>query len=381
MKRQITSVREDYKEKIEELGFTFSDEYWDEKAYYEITSKEVDLIEKASKECYDMACATMDKMVKEYKQGNKNVFGLFGFPDDVIEAIVNSWENDDLSLYGRFDFCMKNGKIKLYEFNADTPTSLLESSLIQWYWKEEKFPDNDQYNSIHENLVQSWRDIADFYKIKSVGIASVQDSDEDLSTSGYIAGCAVQAGLDVQQFDILDLRFDEFGNAYNPDDTKIESLFKLYPSEWLIQENPQMFNKLCLQRMIEPAWKVIMSSKLFMCYMSKYNNSEYILDAFASSRKNIKDMNNICTKPYFGREGANIRLYGNNNNIIQETNGDYGDQLCIVQELFTLPDFGGYYPVIGSWIIGGVPSGIGIRESKTLVTDNMSMFVPHIIKD
>ncbi|RYG28768.1 hypothetical protein EON81_27950, partial [bacterium] len=34
--------------------------------------------------------------------------------------------------------------------------------------------------------------------------------------------------------------------------------------------------------------------------------------------------------------------------------------------------------VIGSWVVGGEARGIGIRESKSLITDNTSQFVPHL---
>ena len=75
------------------------------------------------------------------------------------DFIRQSWEDDDLSLYGRFDFAFVDGVPKLLEFNADTPTTLIESSLVQWYWKEDVFPEADQFNSLHEALVRSWRDI------------------------------------------------------------------------------------------------------------------------------------------------------------------------------------------------------------------------------
>ena len=53
----------------------------------------------------------------------------------------------------RFDFILaKDGTPKILEFNADTPTSLLEASVIQWQWKEDVFPECDQFNGIHEGL-------------------------------------------------------------------------------------------------------------------------------------------------------------------------------------------------------------------------------------
>jgi glutathionylspermidine synthase len=36
--------------------------------------------------------------------------------------------------------------------------------------------------------------------------------------------------------------------------------------------------------------------------------------------------------------------------------------------------------VLGSWVIDGTAAGIGIRESTTPITDNLSAFVPHLLE-
>jgi len=68
-----------------------------------------------------------------------------------------------------------------------------------------------------------------------------------------------------------------------------------------------------------------------------------------------------------------------NEKLIASSVGDYGAEGFIFQELCKLPSFNGNHPVIGSWIIGQQPAGIGIRESNGLITDNLSRFVPHLI--
>ena len=65
--------------------------------------------------------------------------------------------------------------------------------------------------------------------------------------------------------------------------------------------------------------------------------------------------------------------------MICRTAGEYGEEGYIYQELFELPEYQGNYPLIGSWMIGRLPSGIGIREAGSLITDNLSRFVPHLI--
>ena len=44
---------------------------------------------------------------------------------------------------------------RLLEYNADTPTALLEASVAQWFWLQDCFPTADQFNSIHERLIDA----------------------------------------------------------------------------------------------------------------------------------------------------------------------------------------------------------------------------------
>jgi hypothetical protein len=47
------------------------------------------------------------------------------------------------------------------------------------------------------------------------------------------------------------------------------------------------------------------------------------------------------------------------------------------QQIWELPSFGGKHPCIGSWIVNGWAGGVGIREDDTIITGNLSRFVPH----
>ena len=82
-------------------------------------------------------------------------------------------------------------------------------------------------------------------------------------------------------------------------------------------------------------------------------------------------------KPILGREGANVEIVTPGNNF--QTAGPYGAEGFVYQEYAPLPDFDGLYPVLGTWVIDGEAAGMGIRESDTLITDNQSRFVPHVI--
>lgn len=375
MERFNIKPRYEYKNKIENLGFNFHDDYWKEDAYYSFSIDEISQIEAASNECYNMYCDTVQYII------NNNLFDKLLIPQSMHQAIIDSWNNDDLSLYGRFDFTIKDGEIKLLEFNADTPTSLLESAIIQWKWKEDVFPDNDQFNSIHENLVQSWIDIEKHYRFNEYHFAACRENVEDEETLQYIVATAMEAGLNTTEIDMEHLRLtDDEKFLVNPSDEIVKACFKLYPWEWMFDESPEGC-KANIQ-WFEPLWKSLMSNKAILSTLYElFPESPYLLPCYLDDPHGMKS---YCKKPIYGREGSNITLI-KNENILIKSGGDYDDNGYIYQELSELPEFKdkgtneSRYPVIGSWIVGGESCGIGIRETNNLITDNVSNFIPHII--
>jgi glutathionylspermidine synthase len=103
-----------------------------------------------------------------------------------------------------------------------------------------------------------------------------------------------------------------------------------------------------------------------------FPNSPYILPC--SFGKPLS--NSYVRKPVFSREGANTTIV-HSNTTLEETDGEYGEEGFVYQEYFPIPRQAGKTPVIGSWLIGGAPAGIGIRESANLITGNTALFCPH----
>jgi glutathionylspermidine synthase len=129
---------------------------------------------------------------------------------------------------------------------------------------------------------------------------------------------------------------------------------------------------------VEPAWKMLLSNKgILPVLWELYPDHPNLLEASwrepATERAWVR-------KPMLGREGANITLHAPGKDL--ETDGDYGEEGFIYQDLAALKSFDGKYPVIGSWVIGhkegDTAAGIGIRESDTPITTNLSQFVPHL---
>jgi glutathionylspermidine synthase len=83
-------------------------------------------------------------------------------------------------------------------------------------------------------------------------------------------------------------------------------------------------------------------------------------------------------KPLFSREGANVELVDAGRRAAVLDLG-YGSEGYVRQALHPLPRLDGNYPVLGVWMVGDEPAGLGVREDRSRVTKNLSRYVPHAI--
>jgi len=377
MQRYQIPARENWRTKVEQLGFTYHTldgvTYWDEKVYYEFGRGEADKIEQSTNELYQLCLKAVDQVI----QGQW--YDRFLIPDAFIPAVETSWKNREPSIYGRFDLAWDgsgNTPPKMLEFNADTPTSLFEGAAVQWFWLNDFKGQLDQFNSIHEKLVAHWKTIRPWLGNKPLYFSCLHQFPEDVVNVNYLRDCAAQAGIETKFISVHDIgrRKNTFVDM---DENPIDFIFKLYPWEWMIHEEFGALLNGSSTRWIEPMWKMILSNKAILPVLWKlFPNHPNLLECYFDDPGPMK---NYAQKPLFSREGANVTLV-EGEKIISETRGEYGEEGFVYQQLYKLPDFDGYRPVIGSWIIGDQAAGMGIRETNTLVTDNFSRFVPHVVR-
>ncbi len=375
MFRVPSQPRRNWQKRVEEHGLHFHTlgnvPYWDESVAYQLSSYEVDVLEEAGNTLHRMCLELVQEVIDE------RMFGLFRIPEAFEDFIIQSWENEDHSLYGRFDFAYDGvGAPKLLEYNADTPTALLEASIIQWTWLKDMDERGDQFNSIHERLLESWQALyaRDPSPIHFTALAGIV---EDYITVEYLRDTAIQAGFQTDYLDIESIAWD--GRRQTFDDLKarpIRRLFKLYPWEWLFREE---FGQHILQTQmawLEPPWKAILSCKSILPLLwERYPECPYLLPASFEPLAG-----DYVRKPIHAREGANITVVRNGQTHIATT-GFYSDIPSIYQTLGPMKPHDGKYPVFGVWIVNGVACGLGIREDDTMVTTNTSRFIPHQMVD
>ncbi len=390
MQRIPLTPRNNWQQKVESAGLTFHTPdaegmdrpYWDESAAYQFTAAEIDTLEAAGNTLQEMCLAAAQHVIDEKRYTELDI------PVEAIPAIEWAWENEPPALYGRFDLSWAGAQSghapKLLEYNADTPTSLLEAAVIQWSWLEELGTSlaskPDQFNSIHEKLIAKWKDI-DPYLSKPIYFAGL-DNPEDQLTLVYLRDTAQQAGLKTLQMFMHEIGWNDAQQAFvDPDEHDMFSIFKLYPWEAMVQEEfgIHAIDSYQSTRWIEPIWKMLLSNKgILPILWQLYPNHELLLEAhFDTGSSTLRD---YVRKPLFSREGANVTVV-RNNATIASTEGPYqGHQ--IVQALapeavFPEKNRSPRHPVLGLWMVDQECCGMGIRESGTPITDNLSSFLPH----
>ena len=385
MKRVKTLERPGWDARAEALGFTWCHldgaRYWDERAYYQFSLAEIeDGIEEPARALHALCLDLVDEVA-----GSEALMARLAIPEASRDDVANSWKARAPSLYGRFDFAYDGtGPAKLFEYNADTPTSIYETGTFQWIWLEEmiaagRLPaDTDQFNSLHEQLQNRFKAI--FPAGGFVHFASDEESVEDRQTVRYLEDIAIQAGIEPKFVAIDKIGLDADGRFVDQDNFIIQALFKLYPWEEMFREDYAARVGGSKTLFLEPAWKAILSNKGLLPLLWERNvGHPNLLPAFFEDDPRMAELgNSYVRKPLFSREGANIELVAKGRRATVMDQG-YGEEGHIRQALHPITRFAGNYPIIGAWMVDAEPAGIGIREDRSRVTKNLSRFIPHVI--
>lgn len=351
----------------------------------EISQDEAEAFYRAGNELYDMFCEAGQYVI------DNNLFFELDIPTNLIEAIKQSWENEvHWHIYGRFDFAggIDNKPIKLLEFNADTPTLLYESAIVQWALLKHNNLDskkqfNDIFNAISDNfkrMITLGADLATFdsmYEGWGVLFSSIRGNSEEERTTKFLMECAKNAGLNCEFGYIDEIGFDEENGAFLGE-RQFEFLFKLLPWEIISIDEPEL--ALIMNNMIKnkntiflnPAYCLLFQSKRILKILwDLFPNHPLLLETSYTplNKKQVK-------KPSFGREGANIKII-ENNSIIAKNGGEYGNYKEIYQEFYELNSHNGafYQPNV---FFAYESCGLGFRKGGAIM-DNYAKFIGHVI--
>src|SRR5665647_380239 len=384
MQRLLCPERDDWRLTAEQTGFEFhtidGERYWDERAYYAFTLDEIERQIEAPTAEIDAMCLELVGCAVD----DDEYLRRLGIPEAFWPLIAESWRRDEASLYGRLDLGFDGrGPAKLLEYNADTPTSIFEAAVFQWTWLEQAIERRilsagaDQFNSIHERLIEAWRKLGEG---RFLHLAGTTESEEDAGTLAYLEDTARQAGLATSLIDIGDIGWREDGGFVDLDDRPMQLVFKLYPWEWMFHD---VFGEPLAKaptRWIEPPWKAILSNKgILPLLWEMFPDHPNLLPAYFEDDPNAASLGaSFVRKPLYSREGSNVALIRDGVTVVEQE-GPYGAEGFIRQAFAPLPNFSGQYPVLGSWLVDHTPCGLSVREDENPITGNTSRFLPHAI--
>ena len=381
-------------EYLESIGFVWHTDS-DNSSYISdeivvITEDEANAYYEATNELYDMFAEAGQYVI------DNNLFHELNIPFNLVEVIKESWENEvHWHLYSRFDLAggIDGKPIKLIEFNADTPTSLFETAIIQWAMlKANALNESSQFNNLYEALKDNFKriitldsDIEKFEEYYSnlgwkILFSSISTSSEDINTTKLLQHIASEAGFNTDFEFIENVQFSDDGIFKN--DELFEFWFKLIPWENIAIEESEL--ALILTEIItnkkaiifNPAYTLMFQSKGFMKILwDLYPNHPLLLETSFEPLIGKKQVEKRC----FGREGANTKIINTDGSIDIQTDGVYSGHKAVYQEFVEFPkDSNGNFYQAGVFYAYEA-CGLGFRRGGKIL-NNMSKFVGHIIK-
>ena len=379
---------------LESIGF-----YWhtdsDNTSY---VADELVVITPDEAEAYYQAANTLYDMFVEGAQYviDNNLFHELNIPFNLVNLIKNSWENEvHWHLYGRFDFAggVDGKPIKLMEFNADTPTSLYETAIVQWAMlKVNGMDEAKQFNVLMEALKENFKrlvvlggdtsEFAKHYDGWKILFSSIRGNLEDENTTRLLQSAANEAGFHTDFAYVDEVAFSGSEGVFKGEEN-FEFWFKLIPWEIIAIEEGDLallLDEIIAEQkaiILNPAYTLIFQSKAFMKILwDLFPNHPLLLETSFEPLVGQKQVE----KRAFGREGANTIIYDANNEVLAKVDGDYAHYIPVYQAYAELPK-----DVQGNSYQAGVffayeGCGLGFRRGG-LIMENFSKFVGHRIKD
>ncbi len=378
---------------LEELGFVWHTDD-DNSSYISnelviISEAEAEAYYKAGNELYEMFVAAGDHIVEN------NLFHEIGIPFNLVDLIKESWEGDvHWHLYSRFDLAggVDGKPIKLIEFNADTPTALFETAIIQWAMlKQNNLEETHQFNSLYESLIENFQrlitidesveEFEERYEGWKFLFTSIRDNAEEEQTVRLLQHIADEAGYETEFAYIDDIEFSgEEGIVY--EEENYELWFKLIPWEDIALEESDL--AMILRNIVQNQQAILFNPAYTLMFQSKgilkilwdlYPNHPLLLE---TSFEPLIDQKQV-KKPIFGREGGSISILDNSGDIIiSSEESNYDNHQMIYQAYTELPtDSTGALYQAGLFYVYESCS-LGFRKGG-LILDNMSKFVGHVV--
>ena len=365
-------------------GYKAFEEYWEEVpfgkpdkniVYYTFQSHLANKIKYAAMELNWLCLVATDHVIK-----SDELLRKFKLPEWTWERIRSSWkgpwESGSKTLCGRFDFGINGRSLKMFEFNADSAGSLVESGAITDKWASTvgctigKSAGAD----IESLLINQAKEI-----FQGFVHIMIDNENEEICCAAYMKEVFIKAGFGCKVIMCLEFTKDENGRFFDNDGIEIKNVWKMWNWDTIINdfEKPRNENNVKISDILlnpeivvyEPIWKAVTSNKALLPILSELcKGHPYLLETEWQLEGSFEGKSYV-RKPIIGRCGESVEIFNRSGEKLDKIVGRFEDREFIYQEVFEMPKFDGFSPTIGAWVIGMIPGGFEIREAETLIAE------------
>lgn len=395
----LDAARPDEQAYIQMMGghrLSFQDAY--QHSYFRISENAHKELKHATNELHAMFLHATD-----YVLGDDDLLAHFNLPKAIWPKIHQSWDNRKSQMItGRFDFALSEHGLKLYEYNADSASCLMECARVQAKWAEH-FGATEGWSAgraLHERLVDAWHDSG----VGDDTLHIMHDRDlEETYHALYMKSLIEEAGIRCKLIrGVAGLSFDAGGRVLDGDGEAIQWVWKTWAWETALDQlraecdeesptfpqgrpaSPRLVDVLLRPEVMvfEPLWTLIPSNKAILPILWRlYPNNPYLLDSQFYLTEALAGKG-YAAKPIAGRCGANISIVDRHNNVLEETHGRFEQQDQIYQQLFKLPTIGPFHVQVGTFTADGKYAGTCVRvDPSAVITKNSDVLALRVVAD
>ncbi len=345
---------------------------WREDVAYQFSSGLVSAIGLAAGRLHKLCLDFVGEAVQ-----SPEILETFGIPEAMWPVVRASWERRDPFFIGRFDFALVDGVIKMIEYNADTPATVPESTVVQRRWLSDVCPDRQQASWLQSTTTQWLRKLhsPDRRAMSDVvHVVPYPGCTEDYAHARTYAEWLKDAGMTAILAELADIEVSAAGELLHKGRI-IKSMIRMYPWELMFREEGSRHLLTSSCRFLSPPWTALLSNKALLAALWERNPGHPNL---IPTRFSPEGMDNYVSKPLCSRGGENVSIFIDGENVETQA-GTYGAYRRVYQE-FVDCRVGDAYASIGAWVVGeGRFAGITMRESQGMIVKDISAIVPHFI--
>jgi len=335
----------------------------------------------------------------DYVLQNPAVLEKFNLPPVIWPRLHQSWDNRrNQMVTGRFDFCMTEQGLKVYEYNADSASCQMECGKIQGLWARRFGCEDgeDAGEDLFDQLVTAWEQT----EVDGLVHILLDNDQEEMYHALFMKSAMEQAGIECKMVKALaGVQWQGADTILDADGVPIRWIWKTWAWETALDQLRQELDEDVQRQLLrqplehkpprlmdvllrpstmvfEPIWTLIPSNKAILPVLwEMFPDHPYLLESHFQLTDGLRGRGYV-SKPIAGRCGYNISVVDKEQAVLTETSGQFDEQRQVFQELCTLPLVGSHRAQLSTFSAGGVYAGACARVDSSLIITTHSDLIP-----